>query len=158
MFPELFILNGPGNEVLIYTDFELYACWFRGPLDLDIRYLVKHSSGYTFQFSRVTRTARRGKPRTPIKYCVFQDNKNLCVCHHIDLYLDRSKDWRNNEQQLLLSFVNPHKAVSTSTLSRWIVEVLKYSQALILQHLKVIPPGQLLPQKQRPLEFPQVKY
>ena len=67
---------------------------------LDIRYLVKHSSGYTFQFSRVTKTARRGKPRTPIKYCVFQDNKNLCVCHHIDLYLDRSKHWRNNEQQL----------------------------------------------------------
>ena len=95
--------------------------------NLDIHYLVKHTSGYTFHFSKITKTARRGKPRPHIKYCVFPDNKILCVCHHIDLYLERSKSWRNNENQLLLSFVNPHKAVTTSIVSRWIVEVFTFS-------------------------------
>jgi len=31
------------------------------------------------------------------------------------------------ETQLLLSFVKPHKAVSTSTISRWLVEILGLS-------------------------------
>ena len=53
------------------------------------------------------------------------ENKSLCVCHHIDFYLDKMKEFHKTEAQLLLSFIKPHKGVTT--ISRWILEVLHLS-------------------------------
>lgn len=80
---------------------------------LDIRFLVKHHSGYSFHFGKPTKTARRGKARPPFKFSHFNENTNLCVCHHIDIYLERSSSWRSESFQLLLSFVKPHKPVKS---------------------------------------------
>ena len=85
---------------------------------LDSKYLTKHSSGYIFQFGKVTKTSTRSRQRKPLKFYPFKEDKNLCVCHHIDLYLDRVKHFRKEETQLLLSFIQPHKSVATSTISR----------------------------------------
>ena len=49
---------------------------------IDLRFLVKHSTGYIFQF-RDFKTCKKGKPRNPIKYH-FVENKKLCVCPHFD--------------------------------------------------------------------------
>jgi len=84
---------------------------------LDTNYLIKHSSCYTFHFEKLTKTAKPGNSRPVIKFEHFLD-KNLCVCHHIDLYLERSKSWRKEETQLLISFIKPHKAVTTASVSR----------------------------------------
>ena len=46
------------------------------------------------------------------------------VFHHIELHLDKMKEWHIKETQLLLSFVNTRKAVSALTVTRWITEVL----------------------------------
>ena len=51
---------------------------------LDIRYLIRHSSGNTFHFNKLTKTTRKRNLRSPIKYMDFSSNKNLCVCFHID--------------------------------------------------------------------------
>ena len=93
---------------------------------LNINFLVKHPTHYTFHFTKITKTARQGKLRPPVELIQFSD-KNLCVCHHIDVYLERTEAWRKNEGQLLLSFISPHKFVTTQTVSRWIVEVLSLS-------------------------------
>jgi len=46
----------------------------------------------------------------------------------LDEYLLRSKDWRNiGKNQLILSFVNPHREVVSSTISRWLRETLDLS-------------------------------
>ena len=50
--------------------------------------------------------------------------KKLCVCHHIGLHIERTKEYHKKESQLLLSLIEPHKAISTSTVSCWIIEVL----------------------------------
>ena len=50
--------------------------------------------------------------------------KKLCVCHHIGLHIEGTKEYHKKESQLLLSLIEPHKAISTSTVSRWIIEVL----------------------------------
>lgn len=91
---------------------------------LDIKYLVKHQSGYSFSLSRPTKVQKPGNPIPNIKYFKFTESKSLCVCHTIDMYLDRSKSWRKGETQLLLSYVNPHNKVQTDTVSRWIKEVI----------------------------------
>ena len=56
---------------------------------LDTRYLIKQPSGYIFQFGKNTKTSTRTKQKKPLKFYPFRENKNLCVCHHIDLYLDK---------------------------------------------------------------------
>ena len=93
---------------------------------LDKNFLTKHTSVYTFHFAKITKTARQGRLRPPVELKSFPD-KNLCVCHCIDVYLERTKPWRKNEGQLLLSFVEPHQCITTQTVSRWIVEILTLS-------------------------------
>ena len=97
---------------------------------LNIDFLVKHPKHYTFHFSKVTKTARQGKLRPPVELIQFSE-QNLCVCHRIDVYLERTEAWKKNEGQLLLSFISPHKFVTTQTVSRWIVEVLSLSGFVI---------------------------
>ena len=100
---------------------------------LDIRYLIKHSSGYTFHFGKNKKTFKRSKPRDPIKFVCQKnqsqrkENQSLCVCRCIDLYLEGTKEMRGQNSQLLLGFVKPHGAVSTPTISRWIMIVLNLS-------------------------------
>lgn len=81
---------------------------------------------YTFHFPKIIKTARQGKLRPPVVLAQLSD-KNLCVCHRIDVYLKRTEAWRKNEGQLLLSFLSPYKCVTTQTVSRWIIEVLSLS-------------------------------
>ena len=85
---------------------------------LDIRYLIKYSSGYTFHFGKNTKTSNRSKSRDPVKLYIFKENQSLCVCRCIDLYLERTKEIRGQNSQLLLSFVKPSGPVSTPTISR----------------------------------------
>ena len=63
-----------------------------------------------------------------MKFIAFDTNKNLCVCKHIDLHLEKTKEWHKTEPQLLLSFIVPHRGVSTSTVSRWIIsfKIIRY--------------------------------
>ena len=93
---------------------------------LDKNFLAKHTSVYAFHFAKITKTARQGRLRPPVELKSFPD-KNLCVCHCIDMYLERTKPWRKNERQLLLSFVEPHQCITTQTVPRWIVEILTLS-------------------------------
>ena len=94
---------------------------------LDVRYLIEHNSGYNFHFGKSTKTSKKGKPRSPIRFIPFDTNKNLCVCQHVDLYLEKTKEWHKTEPQLLLRFIGPHRGVSASTVSRWITTVLNLS-------------------------------
>ena len=73
------------------------------------------------------KTQRPVRKGNPIRFISFDTNKNLCVCQHIDLYLEKTKEWHKTEPQLLLSFIGPHQGVSASTVSRWIITVSNLS-------------------------------
>jgi integrase len=49
----------------------------------------------------------------------YTKNKYLCIVHVLKEYLDRTKDLRTGSK-LLISTIKPHKAVSRSTISRWV--------------------------------------
>ena len=91
---------------------------------LDICYLIRHSSAYSFHFLKTRKAARKNEITPPIKYLNFKSSKNLSVCHHIDLYIQRTQNIRNGENQLLLGKISSHKAVSTKTILRSLVHVL----------------------------------
>ena len=64
-----------------------------------------------------------------MEFAAFSQDKDLCVVSALDEYLNRTEEWRrvNNETQLLLSYIQPHKQVVPSTISGWLKNVLKSS-------------------------------
>ena len=92
---------------------------------LDTKYLNIHLLT-PFILEKNAKTSKKPKPRDPIKFYSFKET-NLCVCQRIDLHLKRPKETREQNPQLLLSFVKSSGPVSTPTISRWILIVLNLS-------------------------------
>jgi len=96
---------------------------------LDIRYMVRHESFYIFHFAQPTKTAKPGKKKEPLKFSKFNEDPELCpVRQNVKFYLEKTKDLRKDKHQLLLSYIKPHVQVSTSIISRWIVNVLSLAE------------------------------
>lgn len=94
---------------------------------LNISYMSKQPSYYSFTLSKPTKVQKPGDPFTNIKYFKFEENEKLCVCSTLDTYLKRTESRRKGENQLLLGIVAPHKKVVTSTVSRWVKDVIQLS-------------------------------
>ena len=86
---------------------------------LDTWFIVKTSKKYVFKFHKLHKSWRQGQNPTTLEFVAFSQDKNLCVVSALDEYLNRTEKWRrvNNEKQLLLSYIQPHKQVVTSTIS-----------------------------------------
>uniref|UniRef100_A0A7M5VAT9 Core-binding (CB) domain-containing protein n=1 Tax=Clytia hemisphaerica TaxID=252671 RepID=A0A7M5VAT9_9CNID len=86
---------------------------------LDIRYKVKTSNSFKFYFSKVTKSWIQGKPPPVLEFKAFSSMKRMCVVSCLSDYLERTKEWRGDGQknQLLLSHLNPHNEVKSSTIS-----------------------------------------
>lgn len=68
---------------------------------------------------------RRNQPCLQVPY--FPGRPGLCAASILKIYLQKTKDFRGNEDSLFLTFKAPHGAASKDTLSRWIKETLKAS-------------------------------
>ena len=64
------------------------------------------------------------KRPSPIVTLPSFGDKSLCIVHILREYLLRTNDLRNFENQLIISYCKPFKAVSTETISRWIKKVM----------------------------------
>ena len=51
-------------------------------------------------------------------------DQEICAVSHLEQYIEKTKDLRK-DQPLLISFAKPRKRITTSTISRWCVTVLK---------------------------------
>ena len=51
-------------------------------------------------------------------------DQEICVVSHLEQHIEKTKDLRK-DQNLLISFVKPHKRITTSTISWWCLTVLK---------------------------------
>ena len=58
-----------------------------------------------------------------LKLRMFEEEPSLCVVRCLKSYLRRTKDLRSSDN-LLISYLKPHKAVSKQTISRWIKKVM----------------------------------
>ena len=57
----------------------------------------------------------------------YNHDFKICALDALKCYVDRTKKIRKNEDQLFISFCKPYHAVSKSTISRWIKNVLEES-------------------------------
>ena len=54
----------------------------------------------------------------------FVEDEALCVVSVLNEYIKRSEGWRGDKTQLILSYVAPHREVTSSTIARWIKKKL----------------------------------
>ena len=85
-------------------------------------YMSISSDGAKFQVNGLSKTRRSGPPRE-VSYSRFPETK-ICPVYHLEQYVTRTKDIRGNCKALFISCKKPHKQVSTSTLSRWLKNML----------------------------------
>ena len=72
---------------------------------------------------------KQSNPSKPFKKFEVQKDQDVRICPfvHLKEYIDRTSSLRQNATQLFVSYVKPHKPVTSSTLSRWMLDALKQS-------------------------------
>ena len=94
---------------------------------LNLDYIKISSNNVGLFVPETLKTTRLGHHLPPIDLKTFK-NSELCVIAHLKQYIKMTAHLRNTDtKQLLLSFVQPQKPISTTTLSRWCVTVMKES-------------------------------
>ncbi len=83
--------------------------------------------GFRFDFDQLLKQSRPGYVTPTINLKAYTPDIQLCVCVTLTEYLARTKPLRGDVEQLLISYVKPYKSVSTSTISRWIKDVMRQS-------------------------------
>ena len=92
---------------------------------LDIRYMRPLPDRIKFSVPGLSKTRRSGPPRE-VEYSRFADDQKLCPVRALLSYIDVTKDKRSEkEYKLFLALKKPHMSVSTSTISRWLKEMLR---------------------------------
>ena len=94
---------------------------------LNLDYIKISSDNVVLFVPETLKTTRSGYhlPLTELK--TFKDSE-LFVIAHLKQYIKMTAPFRSTgTKQLLLSFIQPHKPISTTTLSRWCVTVMKES-------------------------------
>ena len=88
---------------------------------LNIKCMTRDNMPYKFYFHKLHKSS------PTISYQAYTQDPNLCVVKTLDKYISHTKGWRSWEEcsQLLLSFVNLHKPLVSSTISGWLKNVLK---------------------------------
>ena len=107
---------------------------------LDIKFLNKSGNSLSFTVCERLKTSRPGKSTRKVEFLSLPEDNSLCPVATLTEYLSRTEGLRKSasseETRLFISFIKPHKAVSTATVARWIKSVL--SAAGI--HTSVIKP------------------
>ena len=88
----------------------------------DISKMFKSKNGLTFLVDSKLKTS---KPGFISEFFLqrFTADKDLCVVTVLEFYLQKSKTLRNHNQ-LFISYVKPHKPVTSASLARWLIFVL----------------------------------
>ena len=70
---------------------------------------------------------RVGKHVKPLEFLSYPNDERLCVIRLLQQYLKKTAELRNS-QQLLISYVKPHRPVSKDTIARWCKSVLDVAE------------------------------
>ena len=92
---------------------------------LSINSLHQESHRCIFIINSLLKQSRPNFHQQPLEFLQYPDDCRLCVVHHLAEYLKRTVSLRGGEKKLFISYVSPHKAVTSATISRWVCCVLK---------------------------------
>ena len=75
--------------------------------------MVRTENKYSFYFNKLSKLWRRSQKPTVLEFLGHPNDKDLSAITALDEYLLRTSEWRkaNNQTQLLLGHIKPHKEV-----------------------------------------------
>lgn len=92
---------------------------------LTVNGLQKLKSEYVIQFGTLEKHARPGSFSSFLRLKAYPPDRRLCVYFVIKEYLRRTNKLRDRQDNnLLISYIRPHRAVSKDTVARWIKIVM----------------------------------
>jgi hypothetical protein len=95
----------------------------------DLRFRVYHPEGVSFKLPGLSKTSKPGDSPKSSFHASFGEDKDLCPVNCLKCYEDNTKDFRPNDinqnNKLFLSYIIPHNPVTSSTLARWIKDMLQ---------------------------------
>ena len=94
---------------------------------LDCKRLRSDVEGISFLPNTLAKQSRQGKPIEEFFFPTFPSNITLCPVNTLRVYLTKTKPLRGDESKLFISFIKPHKAVTSSTIARWLRTILELS-------------------------------
>ena len=92
---------------------------------LNIARIRRGTNGVSFLPSVLAKQSRQGKPIESFYFPAFPANTTLCPVNTLDTYVDNTKQMRGSENRLFISFIKPHKAVTSSSIARWLRTTLE---------------------------------
>ena len=94
----------------------------------DLNFLSRYTGEkYVFHLAGTVKNVHGKKP-APVTFFKHNEDPLLCPLTCIDQYRELTSPWRTDEgvpSALFLSYVSPHKPISTSRLAGWIKEALR---------------------------------
>lgn len=93
-------------------------------LNLQIDRMLCKKESITFKMKVLLKHNQVGQPLDAVTLFAYPQNKKLCVVRTITRYMERTKNLRRGNSQLLLSYIAPHKPISRATLARWTITAL----------------------------------
>ena len=69
---------------------------------------------YKFFYSKLHKGWKAGQQPPSVVFHKFEEDETLCVVSVLNEYIKRSESWRGDKTQLLLSYVAPHREVTSS--------------------------------------------
>ena len=88
---------------------------------LDLNKMTKSKSKFVFRVcASDLKQSRPGYTPPQVELKAYPVDRRLCVYKALEAYIERTKHLRNEETRLFLSYMKPHKRVSSSTIGTWI--------------------------------------
>ena len=95
---------------------------------LDLRFRVYRPEGVLFQLPTLGKKRSVGAPPRELMFGAFPSDSRLCVTRCLRQYeavtLKHRKSGLDNPQPLFLSYIKPHKPVTSQRLANWLKESL----------------------------------
>ena len=92
---------------------------------LDLNKMTKSKSKFVFRVGASDlKQSRPGYTPPQVELKAYPVDRRLCVYKALEVYIEQTKHLRNTESRLFLSYMKPHKRVSSSTIGTWIKGVL----------------------------------
>ena len=95
---------------------------------LDLRYRSYSPEGVCFQLPTLSKKRRAGAPPRQLIFGAFPSDSRLCVIRCLQQYEATTRVYREENpgspQLLFLSYVKPHKPVTSQRLAHWLKELL----------------------------------
>lgn len=91
---------------------------------LDLKHMQKRKDGFYFTMNSLLKQSRPGYKNPQISLKAYPPDRRLCVFSVMKEYLQRTESIRCRENRLIISYIKPHKSVSSNTIARWIKTVM----------------------------------